>query len=357
MVSSSGPLHCSDGWSYLARALSALIAGDGHAARHLAYYAELRAALSILACDGVGVFDNRNCVVDINGDIHPLTERGTHDIVWAALSAWAGQQNAFGRIATAIEIGGVSLIDALQAFFPGSAGAALGSKLIEAWGFDLNLSASDRHQRNYSSYVATHLNPLPGAPRDDLEFISSIWRSFEPSSWDLERHLLRHTLELEISTLNGAPIGDRRPSYDASDPRLTRIVSFEFLSRASEMTDHPLLSTAADQTSHGPRPMLARAALLLRVATSMVRANLNGAGLNGFVDLASWWTSVGIDRGFWSVASQPQDLTELWLEIEDALADALSADTSDRRTMIASLDLAAARLSQTDRVPLWALCA
>jgi len=47
-----GPLHALDGWSYVGRALSALIAGDSHAARHLAYYGELRGALSLLASSG-----------------------------------------------------------------------------------------------------------------------------------------------------------------------------------------------------------------------------------------------------------------------------------------------------------------
>ena len=35
--------HCFDGWSYLGRATEAELAGDPGAARHLGYYAELRA--------------------------------------------------------------------------------------------------------------------------------------------------------------------------------------------------------------------------------------------------------------------------------------------------------------------------
>ncbi len=55
VIAVRGPLHAIDGWSYFSRSLSALLSGDPHAARHLAYYAELRASLSILASTGIGV--------------------------------------------------------------------------------------------------------------------------------------------------------------------------------------------------------------------------------------------------------------------------------------------------------------
>ena len=65
----SGPNHCVDGWSYAARSISALLAGDLHATRHLAYYAQLRAALSILAGLGVGIFNKINFIVNAAGEM------------------------------------------------------------------------------------------------------------------------------------------------------------------------------------------------------------------------------------------------------------------------------------------------
>ena len=56
-------LHCFDGWSYLGRALQAEMSCDPDAARHLGYYAELRAAMGVLASEGVGVFDQEHVVV------------------------------------------------------------------------------------------------------------------------------------------------------------------------------------------------------------------------------------------------------------------------------------------------------
>ena len=67
LVAAAGPTHCYDGWAYLARAADCLLTGDARAALHLAYYAELRAAASLLACSGVGVFADHHVIVDENG--------------------------------------------------------------------------------------------------------------------------------------------------------------------------------------------------------------------------------------------------------------------------------------------------
>ena len=48
VLAATGPSHCLDGWTFLSRALAALLSGDTHTTRHLAYYAQLRAALSLL---------------------------------------------------------------------------------------------------------------------------------------------------------------------------------------------------------------------------------------------------------------------------------------------------------------------
>src|SRR5438067_355249 len=63
-ISASCLLHCADGWSYLGKAIVLLLRGDPHRCRHLAYYAELRAAMSLLAADGIGIFNNTHFVFD-----------------------------------------------------------------------------------------------------------------------------------------------------------------------------------------------------------------------------------------------------------------------------------------------------
>ena len=67
--------HCFDGWSYLGRATEAELAGDPGSARHLGYYAELRAAMSLLAGDGIGIFNNSHVSVNGSGDVLELRKR------------------------------------------------------------------------------------------------------------------------------------------------------------------------------------------------------------------------------------------------------------------------------------------
>ena len=67
-VAASAPLHASDGWHYLARAFGAISHGDRNTAIHLAYYAELRAAMAILASEGIGVLNYVHVVVDSSGN-------------------------------------------------------------------------------------------------------------------------------------------------------------------------------------------------------------------------------------------------------------------------------------------------
>lgn len=64
-IAASVALHSNDGWSYLGRSVACLLAGDTHRALHLAYYAELRAAMSLLASAGIGIFNNQHFIVPV----------------------------------------------------------------------------------------------------------------------------------------------------------------------------------------------------------------------------------------------------------------------------------------------------
>ena len=76
-IACSIPLHLADGWTFLARGLDAIKAGDSDSAIHMAYYAELRAAMSLLAGDGVGVFRSRHVAIEANYATSDLVNLGT----------------------------------------------------------------------------------------------------------------------------------------------------------------------------------------------------------------------------------------------------------------------------------------
>ena len=88
-IAASSILHANDGWCYLGRAVSALMNGDPHRSLHLAYYAELRAAMALLASEGVGIFNKKHYVLNgPNMATRLSSSQGTHRIAWDALEFW-----------------------------------------------------------------------------------------------------------------------------------------------------------------------------------------------------------------------------------------------------------------------------
>lgn len=214
-VAASGPNHCIDGWSYASRGLAALLAGDGHSARHLAYYAQLRAGLSILSNLGVGIFNRTNFVVTALGtitrlDTHPPRKpnapgMGTHDIVWEALKEWTLGTQTSRLFLEMVKIGTASLKECLDAIWPGSSATGAASTLIEAWGVDLKRGKDEHKNRNISSYSPQAMNPLGAIAPDGLRFVKGFWDLFEPTSGtsfdNLDRYLLRSLLLKQHRTI------------------------------------------------------------------------------------------------------------------------------------------------------------
>jgi hypothetical protein len=356
IISVRGPLHVIDGWSYVGRALNALISGNAHASRHLAYYAELRAALSILASSGVGIFNRRNVVIDALGAVHPLQDRSTHDMCWATILHWAQLGGSLDRIAEPISIAGVSLLEPLRDFFPGSSSAAVASYLMQEWGFDLEQGAQDRDERNRSSYHPTALSPINTSPGDDLAFLTMFWEALRPGGITLERHLLRILLEAEERSLNNGTIAERGDRYARVDDRVQAAVSLRFLTRIDDPIDHQFLIYASQRglPAH-PYAMLCRAALLLRLATGMAEANLVAAGVQPAVHFDDWWRQFGIQHGLWSPPYAPANSQELWEDVSVALEDAAIAPTDHRHRWNAALAGSAFRICEAERVALWGL--
>lgn len=61
--------HVFDGWRYLSLAASALLQASRGKALHLAYYAELRAAMCILACSGIVTLKRRHYSITSTGEL------------------------------------------------------------------------------------------------------------------------------------------------------------------------------------------------------------------------------------------------------------------------------------------------
>src|SRR5579864_6000473 len=107
-IAASAPLHCADGWSLLGRAIDCHARRDHDSARHFAYYAELRAAVSLLAAEGVAIFRSSHYVVE------RLKRCGrfggpTHKVTWQALEYWAELKRSSDLIGNSIRVNGIAL--------------------------------------------------------------------------------------------------------------------------------------------------------------------------------------------------------------------------------------------------------
>jgi hypothetical protein len=351
-----GPHHAIDGWGYVGRALNALIGGDAHAARHLAYYGALRGALSILASSGIGIFNSQNAVIDAAGDRHDLSRRATHDMCWAAISAWATLPSSTQLILSCLRLNHSTLEDLQADFFAAGTSAAAGD-LLRGWGFDLAQGADDRDERNWSSYQPTALNVIRTRPQDDTEFLVMFWEALRPERVSLERHLLRILLE-NTAAIHGSDLRNYRANYERLDEVAQSSFSFEFLTRADEPDNHPFIVHAANTNAPAhPYSMICRAALLLRLATAIAEASLIAAHINPTIEFQSWWEDFGTDHGLWKPGSEPALRSDLWSDVEIALESASTVTSANRHEWLAALSISGSTpfICQTERVALWGL--
>lgn len=337
-VAMSGPTHCVDGWGFVSRALSSLVAGDYHAARHMAYYGQLRAGLSLLANLGVGVFDGVNLIVDAKGQIHRIDPGkkkdnrglGTHSVVWLALKTWANDPSSAAAFLELVRFRGSTLKDLLTDIWPTFSAVGAAGSLIEAWGLDLKTGLDERKHRNISSYAPQALNPLSVPLKSTLRFLEDTWRLFEPSasgSFDtLDRHLFR-SLVWTQRTLSEPTVplgaGSIATEYNGLPAAVRSLAGLDFLVGTTEPKTLELLRLARAKTSPpSPLHMISRALLLLRLATSFTQASLTEAGVDRTGGaLRPWLDELASARGFWPTTAPLQDVDDLWEDTKVALAD------------------------------------
>ncbi len=379
-IAASSPLHCSDGWGFLGRAIHCHALGDFHQARHLAYYAELRAAMSLLASEGVGVFNNPHVVTDHTGSCIAFNGYPTHIFAWLSLKHWATSVAATDLLKSIIRPGGIQLNDWLNAFGVQPQTGVIAASWLTSWGLDLELFSEDQNARNESSYRPGNLR-IPS--RLDVfstsGFMIDIWHNCQPdtraSFGVIDRHLLRLGLEDSYYAVFGT-----RPHQDPSDyqQRVAAMIRqlplssssgplwLDFLLRRSEANDPQLIMVAKgrDDISSSDHHMqvMSRAALLLRVATGACNALLEEVGFSG-VDLSFWLNNLGERRGFWRSGNEPRNITDLWADVDQAIENLLQWEENCDRSGLPSTPFDWLRdcaseisdLGRCERIALWSI--
>ena len=139
----------------------------------------------------------------------------------------------------------------------------------------------------------------------------------------------------------------------------------KFLSYETEQERSLLLEDARSSADplhrKHPRQVMARAALLLRVASGVARSGLRNIPNMSAGDLAFWWSALGEDRCLWDHGDVPQDFFNLWADVGDALddVDAWQAQPGNQQPSYAALwrdePRSAACLGSCERIALWGL--
>jgi hypothetical protein len=376
-IAASAVLHSVDGWSYLGRALNALCHGDGGTSRHLAYYAELRAALSLLATQGIGVFSRRHVTIDAAGRATFFRGQGTHVMTWLALEHWTDSQTAVDLLSRIIRPRRQTLRDWVDGLGPrAGAWSPIGREWLRAWGLDLRFFARDRDIRNEASYRPNMLQPGAAAdPTADAEFVQGFWRLLEPTPSDqfrqLDRQILRLTLERAFrSATRREPVGDPEfrsqveATLDANADEPVGSLLGRFLLRTDEPSDAALLDAARQRASHLDTRyhvyVIARAALLLRVATGAVLETFSSAQVP-VSDHRFWSERLADERGLSFPGAFPPDGTDLWADVSDALDRFETLVAAGSFGSFFALQTSAAQeigvLTGSERIAIWSLAA
>lgn len=368
----AAPTHCADGWSYLSRALNAYLLGDAHSSWHFAYYAELRAAQSILSASGCGAFNLWNCVLDSSCGIHLAGAKKTHTMVWLALEFIARNNlSASSSIANAMSILGVSVPDIIQYAYPGRSTTMTSSNWISSWIYDLQTSSADKGFRNRCSYNPHFVTPHRADISEYVSLVTALWQILEPSPgatfMELDKHIVRAALVREAKeslTLKNIPVTPAALESELIDAYSKIIgaaptfhaISAEFIAK-TYVSEHPILEQARDNSAapNTPRPVLARATLLLRIATGMTQSLLQDSGQ--LTNMEFWLDSLAEQQGVVSHRSEiPSDRTELYQDCLLASEDLEREHNAGHSTLASLMNNNAVKphlISQAERIVQW----
>ncbi len=344
----SSAVHCIDGWAYFSRAIESLTRGEDNIALHLAYYAELRAAMSILSSEGIQVFDRQHFVVEQSGACVKISGRGnntrtqryglgTHQWCWLAFEHWSGLARSGSALSRAISPVDIPLNEWFAAFGAGSSSSALSMKLLGRWGSDLKHFSEDRNARNISSYRPSHLEGGKGPePLAVSNLFQSVWSLCQPAGKNgfghFDLYLLRRSIESLYRAVTGRTAISHRIDFSArielmldrldfADEQKSRITLF--LTRSNSPDDPLVFSLAEKFTTHRSDPsyslsVASRALLMLRLATGSSRALFSSAGVE-VSEIDFWWRTWGQRKGFWQ--SEPVlPAEDLWEDIKESVS-------------------------------------
>lgn len=294
--------HFIEAWRYGSSALRAYMVNSRENALHFAYYAELRAALSLFAYSGISINQISGCgYLDQAGAFVTFksTENNrTHPTVWAAWPEWVKRTDAQSllermRLAPGVALG--DFRDVLAAYAPVG--------VLTDWGYDLvSGTLGDHTARNNSSYDPLLADaPLFEMTDACVDLVRQIWRSLirGASGVAFDQDLIIFLADRSVRSIAGESPG--HADYLAGQRTMLEAVSARTgvdvtdIEQAINKPYSPALFQYALMPTTQPENVLSRAFFLLRLASIAVEQNL-GLPASGQARawVRNWLTSVGL---------------------------------------------------------------
>ena len=371
-VANSTLLHLYDGWRYLGQSFLALTNNSVGACGHLAYYAELRAAMAFLAVNGIVTCNSKNYIIDNHGIARRLpNNQRTHDAVWNLLSDFANSNLNNGSdkidLGSIISLNGIALRDWVTNFCGTSIHYNVYSEYLTLWGIDLCNYKNDRDQRNNYSYAPNCLLPYSVLNVKDLKtFINEFWNNVTPIGGDgmlhhVDEYILWITLnkiknnlswqktifKSRIKTmLNSLPLSSSQKSHYENFLLQEKNNLPKFIIRGMKKSTLNAADLYID--------IFVRAFFLLRISTAAVCALFKHNTISKR-ELFFWWNKLGLDNGLWPQNSIPSDFSDLRLDIDEALDVINMNSITDICLFKSAVAPALQTLSKTEYILLWGL--
>jgi hypothetical protein len=227
-----------------------------------------------------------------------------------------------------------------------------------------------------------YLRQLISLPSENAAAVAEeMWQLLEPapplSFGQLDRHLLRLTVEDALRNTYSKrvlrdPVQVERlmqqmfldmPRAPSGLPNLW--TEFLLRSTASNETADPKIIDLGRTVRQVTDPdhhvaVMARALLLLRVASGATRKMLTDSGI-GFEHLEFWWHPYGVGRGLWDIPPMASELTDGWADFSEALEDLRNwldestASNASYRSLLANVPQTMTTLTNMELVGLWSL--
>lgn len=372
-IAASVIIHSSDAWNYLSRSVESLINGDIASSIHLAYYAELRSVMSLLAFHGIGVFDRKHIWFDINSTPKFLTGTTTHNLACDGIVEWSKQKTKKVDLFQFLRVNNRNLADWIRESGGSSTtgyGASVINHWLTMWSVDLKLH-SDQTLRNEMSY-RPHFKVAVSDQKKVIRDLSEIWELLEPTSsgrfLNLDRYLLRFSLEdIFRKTRSKEPRGDEYIRFlHGMFNRLGENISqplFDFLARNAQPADHLIFTEAKKLKKFNVHqiesslPIICRAVLLLRLCTGASERMIINANLTSD-DLRFWWESNCLQFGSIDKLDAGIDAIDLYTDIRDSIDELNQLDDASLSNVKSSFTFAPNSLfyiKQFNRAAVWGI--